>query len=92
MRKIQVEFINTCPCCDVHTRTVEEIAGRHPGLFDVRVYRAGTDFDYLKKYGMISKGTLIIDGSVRIDTLSRRVIEDAMLSAAQTVEAAASNA
>ncbi|GHV38253.1 hypothetical protein FACS1894187_16800 [Synergistales bacterium] len=90
MRKIQVEFINTCPCCDVHARTVEEAAGRRPDLFDVRVYRAGKDFEYLKKYGVISKGTLIIDGHIRIDTLSRGVIEDALLAAAQTAESAES--
>ncbi|GHT01297.1 hypothetical protein AGMMS50276_29020 [Synergistales bacterium] len=86
MQKIQVEFINTCPCCDAHARTVEEVAKRHPGVFDVRVYRAGKDFEYLKKYGMISKGTLIINGHLRIDTLSARVIEDALSNAAQTIE------
>jgi hypothetical protein len=86
MQKIQVEFINTCPCCDVHARAVEEIAGRSPDLFEVRVYRAGVDFAYLKKYGMITKGTLIIDGKVRIDTLSRRVIEEALVEAARGIE------
>jgi hypothetical protein len=84
--RIQVEFINTCPCCDEHARTVEEITGRNPDLFEAHIYRAGKDFDYLKKYGMISKGTLIIDGNIRIDALSRRVIEDALAEAARRAE------
>jgi hypothetical protein len=83
MKRIKVEFINTCPCCDEHAQIVEEITGRDPDLFETHIYRAGKDFGYLKKYGVISKGTLIIDGNIRIDALSGRVIENALADAAR---------
>jgi hypothetical protein len=86
MAKRQVEFVNTCPCCDAHARVVEEIAGRYPDTFDVKIYRVGKDFGYLEKYGIITKGTLIIDGTERIEDLSRGVIEAAMTEAARDTE------
>ena len=86
MKRIKVEFINTCPCCEDHAHLVEEITGRTPDLYETHIYRAGKDFGYLKKYGVISKGTLIIDGNIRIDALSRRVIEDALADATRRAQ------
>ena len=39
---------------------------------------AGKDFDYLKKYGMISKGTMIINGKTKYDNLNKEIIEKAI--------------
>lgn len=83
MPKILVEFINTCPCCDAHARTVEEVAAQYPDTFEVRIYRAGKDVGYLRKYGMITKGTLIVDGRTRIDVLSREAIAEVLARAAK---------
>jgi hypothetical protein len=78
MAKVTVEFINTCACCDEHGETIKRIAARHGDAVDVAIYYAGKDFDYLKKYGMISKGTMIINGTRKFETLSRDIIEKAI--------------
>jgi hypothetical protein len=44
---------------------------------EVKIYYGGKDFDYLKKYGMVTKGTMIIDGRKKIDNLSKAIIEKA---------------
>ncbi|PTN32249.1 thioredoxin-like (seleno)protein SaoT [Desulfonatronum sp. SC1] len=78
MAKVQIEFINTCPCCDEHGATIQDIAARYGDDIDVFIYNAGKDFGYLKKYGMISKGTMIINGVKRYENLSKEIIEQAI--------------
>lgn len=78
MAKVKVEFINTCSCCDEHGKNIKAIAERYGNDVDVSIYYAGKDFDYLKKYGMISKGTMIINGSKRYETLSPDIIQKAI--------------
>ena len=75
MAKVKVEFINTCPCCDEFGENIKEIAARYGDEVDVSIYYAGRDFDYLKKYGMISRGTLIINSSKKYENLSKGLIE-----------------
>lgn len=81
MPKVQVEFINTCPCCDEYGRIIQSIASRHGDQIELKFYLAGKDFDYLKKYGPVTRGTLIINGKKRLDTLSREIIERAIAEA-----------
>jgi hypothetical protein len=45
---------------------------------EVKVYYAGKDFGYLKKYGMVTRGTMIINGRKKIDNLSKTIIEKAI--------------
>ncbi|HHW41638.1 MAG TPA: thioredoxin family protein [Syntrophomonadaceae bacterium] len=78
MAKVKVEFINTCPCCAGYEECVKEVAGRFKDDVDVRIYHAGKDFDYLRQYGPVSKGTLIINGTKKFDNLSREIIEKAI--------------
>jgi len=78
MAKVQVEFINTCSCCDEHGENIKNIAARFGDNVDVSIYYAGKDFDYLKKYGMISKGTMIINGTKRYENLSKEIIDKAI--------------
>ena len=78
MAKVQVEFINTCACCDEHGENIRKIATRFGDAVDVAIYYAGKDFDYLKKYGMINKGTMIINGTKKYETLSAEIIEKAI--------------
>ncbi len=78
MAKVQVEFINTCACCDEHGENIRKIAARFGGAVDVSIYYAGKDLDYLKKYGMISRGTMIINGTKKYETLSKKIIEEAI--------------
>lgn len=81
MSKVHVEFINTCPCCDEHGANIKRVADRFGEQVEVSIYFAGKDFDYLKKYGMISKGTMIVNGKKRYDTLTREIIEKAITEA-----------
>ena len=78
MSKVQVEFINTCQCCDEYGRIIRSAASKHGDDVEVKVYHAGKDFDYLKKYGPITRGTMIINGKKRFDTLSKDIIEKAI--------------
>jgi hypothetical protein len=78
MAKVKVEFINTCSCCAEKGRMIQEVAAGYGDDVDVTLYVAGKDFDYLKKYGMISKGTMIIDGKTKYDNLNREIIEEAI--------------
>ncbi len=75
---VEVEFINTCPCCDVHVQTIKEVAVPYGDQVKVKIYYVGKDFDYLKKYGMLTKGTMIINGQKKYDNLTRKVIEQAV--------------
>jgi hypothetical protein len=81
MTKVHVEFINTCPCCDEHGANIKNIAARFGDQVEVSLYSAGKDFGYLKKYGMISKGTMIVNGRKRYDNLTKDVIEKAITEA-----------
>jgi hypothetical protein len=78
MRKVSVEFINTCPCCDEYGRVIEAAAAKFADAVDIKIYFAGKDFDYIRKYGPVTRGTLIINGKKRFDTLSREIIEKAI--------------
>jgi len=78
MTKSRVEFINTCPCCDGYGDVLRDLAARYPDKIDLSIYYAGKDFDYLPKYGPISRGTLIINEQDRYEDLSRRIIEQAV--------------
>jgi hypothetical protein len=84
MGKVKVEFINTCPSCHGHEETIKKIAARHRGEVDVQIYYAGKDFEYLKKYGLITKGTMIINGKKKFEDPSGRIIESAIEEAIRT--------
>lgn len=86
MSKVIVEFINTWPGCDGNTRTVEEVANKYGDKVDLKIYYAGKDFDYVNKYGVIFKGTLIINEEEKIEKLSKSIIEDAIRSAVEGLD------
>ena len=84
MLKVQVEFINTCHCCDEYARIIRSAASKYGDDVEVRIYYAGKDFDYVRKYGPITKGTMVIDGKKRFDTLSRNIVESAIAEAVRS--------
>ena len=75
MSKILVEFINTCPTCDGYSSYLKELQEVYKDKIEVKLYYAGKDFDYLAKYGMVDRGTLIINEKNRYDVLSKKLIE-----------------
>ncbi len=78
MGKVKVEFINTCPSCHGYEETIKKIAMKYGGDVDVQIYYAGKDLDYLKKYGMITKGTMIINGKKKFEEPTNEIIERAI--------------
>ena len=48
----------------------------------MKIYYAGRDMEYLKKYGMIFKGTMIINQRKKYDVLTKSIIEKAIAEAA----------
>lgn len=86
MSKVLVEFINTWAGCDGNTRTVEDAAAKYGDKVEVKIYYAGKDFDYVKKYGVIFKGTLIINEETKIERLSKSRIEEAIEKAVKELE------
>ncbi len=60
---------------------VKKIGDQYKDKIDVKLYQAGKDFSYIKKYGVITKGTLIINQRKKYDRLSKDVIEKAILEA-----------
>ncbi len=84
MARVTVEFINTCPHCAGYEETVKAVADRFGDDVEVRIYHAGRDFDYLRKYGPVSKGTLIIDGHKKYDNLTSELIERVIIEAVST--------
>ena len=75
MAKHLVEFINVCAWCDPYSTLVQELAKKYEDLVEVKVYKAGKDFDYIRKYGLMSKSVLIIDESQVVENLNKKVIE-----------------
>ena len=81
MGKVQVEFVNTCSCCASYEDQIKEVARQYEDDVDVKIYHAGKDFDYIRKYGNLTRGTLIINGKTKYDNLNREVIENAIKAA-----------
>ena len=81
MGNVLVEFINTCPTCASHEAQIKKVAGEYGDAVEVKVYEAGKDYDYVKKYGMVSKGTMIINESKKYDNLDSQVISKAIAEA-----------
>lgn len=76
--KILVEFINTWPSCDCYSEFVKKISHKHEKIINCKIYNAGKDLSYIKKYGPVMKGTLIINERKKIDRLSKTIIEKAI--------------
>lgn len=81
MAKVLVEFINTWPTCDEHGMLIRKIGELYKEKIDIKLYQAGKDFTYLKKYGIITKGTMIINQRKKYDRLSKDIIEKAITDA-----------
>lgn len=64
---------------------MREVAEQYGQRVEMRFYQAGRDMDYVARYGLVMRGTLIIDGRVKIERLDRATIESAI---ADAVEAA----
>lgn len=78
MNKIKVEFINTWPSCDSIGRLVQSSVQRYEDKIELKIYRTGKDMDYIRKYGMIYVGTMIINEKIFIKNLNKKSIDKAI--------------
>ena len=85
MKKGLVEFVNVCAWCDNYTAFVEELGVKYSDKLNVKIYKAGKDFEYIRKYGMLTKSAIIINEKKLIDKVSRSTIEAAFEEAVSLV-------
>lgn len=60
---------------------IKKISEKYTDKLEVKLYQAGKDFSYVKKYGIITKGTLIINQKKKYDRLNKDTIEKAIVEA-----------
>lgn len=56
---------------------VKVLAKDYEGRVNVKIYRAGTDFDYIPKYGAVSKSMLIINEKKAVTKLTKPAVRQA---------------
>jgi hypothetical protein len=69
----------------VYGGLVQSLAPRYKGRVEVKVYTAGKDFDYLPKYGNVTKSMLVINESKAITQLNKTVVREAFEEAVKSV-------
>lgn len=74
MKKPLLEFVNVCSWCDVFGGLVRNLGEQYKDKIDVKIYKAGKDFEYVKKYGMLTKSVLVINESKIIDKVNKTSI------------------
>ena len=63
---------------------VESLKEKYKGRVETVIYKAGKDFDYIKKYGAVSKSMLVINETKAIKNLNRSTIAKAFEEAIST--------
>lgn len=56
---------------------VQVLEKEYGGRVHVKIYRAGQDFDYIKKYGAVSKSMLIINEKKAVTKLTKPAVRQA---------------
>lgn len=56
---------------------VQVLAKKYENRVHVKIYRAGQDFDYIKKYGAVSKSMLIINEKKAVTKLTKPAVRNA---------------
>lgn len=56
---------------------VQVLEKEYAGRVNVKIYRVGTDFDYIKKYGAVSKSMLIINEKKAVTKLTKQAVRNA---------------
>ena len=78
MNKILIEFINTWASCDSYSEFVKKVVKENADKLECKIYYAGKDVSYIRKYGPIMKGTLIINEKKKLDKLSKTIIKNSI--------------
>lgn len=56
---------------------MQSLGKQYEGKIEVKVYKIGKDFEYIKKYGPTTKSMLIINESKAVTKLSKETIRKA---------------
>ena len=56
---------------------VQVLAKEYESRVHVKIYRAGQDFDYIRKYGSVSKSMLIINEKKAVTKLTKPAVRNA---------------
>ena len=56
---------------------VQVLANDYAGRVNVKIYRAGEDFDYIPKYGAVSRSMLIINEKKAVTKLTKPAVRKA---------------
>ena len=56
---------------------VQVLAKDYEGRVNVKIYQAGTDFDYIQKYGAVSRSMLIINEKKAVTKLTKPAVRKA---------------
>lgn len=56
---------------------VEVLEEEYAGRVNVKIYRAGTDFDYIKKYGAVTRSMLVINEKKAVTKLTKPAVRKA---------------
>ena len=57
---------------------VQSSVERYADKIDLKMYRTGKDMDYIRKYGMIYVGTMIVNEKTFIKNLNKKSIDKAI--------------
>ena len=56
---------------------VQVLEKEYEGKVHVKIYRAGKDFDYITKYGAVTKSMLVINEKKAVTKLTKPAVRDA---------------
>ena len=56
---------------------VQALEKDYAGRVNVKIYRTGTDFDYIQKYGAVSRSMLIINEKKAVTKLTKPAVRKA---------------
>lgn len=60
---------------------IKEVAAKYSDQVELKIYQAGRDMSYLRKYGNITRGTMIVGERIKTDKLDRARVETLILEA-----------
>ena len=63
---------------------VQVLEKEYEGKVHVKIYRAGKDFDYIAKYGAVTKSMLVINATKAVTKLTKPAIRKAFEEAIKT--------
>lgn len=53
------------------------MAEQYAGRVHVAIYRAGKEFDYIKKYGAVTKSMIVINEKKAVTKLNKKTVREA---------------